>query len=828
MGGGGETVNDPGLISRTGWEFTYDGVHPDVEGRREALCTLGNGYMGTRGAAPESVADGVHYPGTYVAGAYNRLTTELAGNRIDHESLVNLPNWLPLSFRAGPTNVSDARPAPWFGSGQNEILELRQTLDMHRGTLRRRLRVRDADGRITAIDERRIVSMDDPHIAAIEQVLTPENWSGRLDVRSELDGRVSNTNVVEDRLLAHDHLKPVDIGWSEGGVDWLEVDTSWSHIRTAMAARTHMEADGPVRVRFHSSDRPELVSRILSCEATEGRPVTVEKVVAVYTSRDAAVGRPLESAREALVGVGTFDTLLFMHELAWKHLWERCEIDVVTDGVDEEVIAAVRLHAFHVLQTAAPHVKDIDASLTARGLHGEGYRGHIFWDELFVFPFLNFRFPDITRALLRYRARRLPAARRQARELGQLGARFPWQSGSDGSEQTPTQLWNPRSGRWMPDNSRRQHHVGLAVVWNVWQYQQASGDYRFMLEYGTELLVEQARFWTGLATRDDGDGRYHIRGVMGPDEYHDGYPDATGEGVDDNAYTNVLVSWLLHRVLETRRGFKGHQSEVQLWERLGVTDTEASHWEEVARLLAVPFHDGIVSQFAGWDDLAEIDWEDYRARYGNIGRLDLILEAEGDSTNRYKLAKQADVLMLFYLMTPDVLCEQLEAMGYECDEEMIRRTVEYYMERTAHGSTLSRIVYAWVTARIDPTRSWDLFREALAADIDDTQGGTTPEGIHLGAMAGSLDILQRCYSGLELRGEEVWFDPHLPPAVQHLAFDLVHRDRTLSVELSHDLLRVEVEPGAAEPVPIGIRGHLSTHCPGEVLEVDLRGAVAPG
>ena len=175
--------------------------------------------------------------------------------------------------------------------------------------------------------------------------------------------------------------------------------------------------------------------------------------------------------------------------------------------------------------------------------------------------------------------------------------------------------------------------------------------------------------------------------------------------------------------------------------------------------------------------------------------------------------------MLFYLMTPEVLCDQLEAMGYECDDTMVRRTVEYYIGRTAHGSTLSRIVYAWVTARIDPSHSWELFREALAADIDDTQGGTTPEGIHLGAMAGSLDLLQRCYSGLELREDEVWFDPQLPPAVDHLAFDLVHRDRTLSVEVSRDVLRVEVETGADVPVLVGVGGKVTSLCPGEVLEV---------
>lgn len=821
MGGDGNLVNDPGLISRTGWGFTFEGVHPEVEGRREALCTLGNGYMGTRGAAPEAVADDVHYPGTYVAGTYNRLTTDMAGTRIEHESLVNLPNWLPLTHRGGPTNPADGRPGPWFGSDGGEVLEKRQTLGLRTGTLQRHLVVRDADGRTTRVTERRLVSMDDPHLCAIEQVITPLDWSGRLEVRSALDGRVANTNVGEDRLLANKHLHAVDVGWSEGGVDWLEVETSWSHIRAAMAARTHMTADGKVRVRFDSTSTPELVSRVLSCEVAAGTSVTVEKVVTVFTSRDDAVGRPVESARQGLVGVGDFETILARHELAWRQLWERCEIEVAEDDDGESVIAAVRLHAFHVMQSAAPHVRDLDVSVTARGLHGEGYRGHIFWDELFVFPFLNLRFPDTTRGLLRYRARRLPAARRQASELGRNGARFPWQSGSDGSEETPTQLWNPRSGRWMPDNSRRQHHVGLAVAWNAWQYHQATGDYRFLLEHGTELLVEQARFWADMATEGD-DGRFHIRGVMGPDEYHDGYPDAIGEGVDDNAYTNVLVSWLLQRVLELKRGVRGHRAEVQLWQRLGVSDDELEGWEAVATRLHVPFHDGIISQFEGWDDLDEIDWAGYRERYGNIGRLDLILEAEGDTTNRYKLAKQADVLMLFYLMQPDELRDQLATMGHSLPPGSVDETIEYYIERTAHGSTLSRIVYAWVLARVDPERSWELFREALAADIDDTQGGTTPEGIHLGAMAGSLDLLQRCYSGLNLRGDEVWFDPCLPPALTHLAFDIVHRDSNLGIEIDHERVRVEVESGRAEPLPIGVRDELRQLSPGEVLEVPLR------
>jgi trehalose/maltose hydrolase-like predicted phosphorylase len=172
-------------------------------------------------------------------------------------------------------------------------------------------------------------------------------------------------------------------------------------------------------------------------------------------------------------------------------------------------------------------------------------------------------------------------------------------------------------------------------------------------------------------------------------------------------------------------------------------------------------------------------------------------------------------------MSQEELCEQLEWMGYECSTDMLDRTVEYYLARTAHGSTLSRIVYAWVTSRIDPGESWQLFREALAADIDDTQGGTTPEGIHLGAMAGSLDLLQRCYSGLELHDGALWFEPRLPPDVTTLAFDLLHRDRNLAIEITHERFRLEVEPGARNPVSVAVRGELQVLAPGEVLEVDL-------
>ncbi|MCH8983532.1 MAG: glycoside hydrolase family 65 protein [Acidobacteria bacterium] len=498
------------------WILEFEGVAPEDEGRRETLSTLGNGLFATRGAAPESNADGVHCPGTYAAGVYNRLVSTVAGRQLEHESLVNLPNWLPLTFRADE--------GPWFGSPEIDVLTYSQRLDLSHGMLTRRIRVRDPSDRQTSVVERRIVHMAEPHLAALEWVITPENWTGSLTIRSLLDGEVENRNVVDHRSLAGRHLRAVATGEATPGTCWLEVETTQSHLRCVVAARTTvMIEDRPQPVERSLYRSGQRIGHKLVLDVNPGETVVVEKVVSLFTAHDHAISEPRIAAIEALAVADSFDRMLHSHQLEWEHLWRRCDLRL-GDG-ESETARTLNLHVFHVLQTLSPHVADRDVGVPARGLHGEGYRGHIFWDELFVFPFLNLRIPDLTRALLLYRYRRLSAARRAAREAGHKGAMYPWQSGSDGREETPTQFYNARSDRWMPDNSRRQRHVGLAVAYNVWQYYQVTGDVDFLASHGAEMLIEISRFFAGLARLDPVDGRFHISGVMGPDEFHDGYPD---------------------------------------------------------------------------------------------------------------------------------------------------------------------------------------------------------------------------------------------------------------------------------------------------------------
>jgi alpha,alpha-trehalase len=793
-----------------GWSLRYEGSDPTAEGLREALCTLGNGAFASRGAAPEAAADEVHYPGTYAAGVYDRLRSEIAGRSVENEDLVNLPNWLVLTFRP--------QGGEWLDLGRVEVLSYVQELDLRAGVLHRAFRFRDGDGRTTAVRQRRLVSMAEPRLAALETTIAAEDWSGQLEVRSGLDGTVTNSGVARYRSLRGDHLVPVSTGAVAQDAISLVVQTRDSHLRIAEAARTRaFRGDEQVGPERSLAEDERSIAHHLALEVRPGEEVTVEKVVSLVTARTNAIYEPGADAAKAVERAGTFEALLERHAQAWDQLWQR--FDITIEG-PERAQTILRLHLFHLLQTASLNTIDLDVGVPARGLHGEAYRGHVFWDELFVFPLLTLRLPVLTRALLNYRFRRLGEARWAAAREGFEGAMYPWQSGSDGREESQTLHLNPRSGRWLPDHSQLQRHISLAVAFNAWHYFQVTGDVEFLRFRGAPMLIEIARFWASVATFDEPSGRHVIRGVMGPDEYHDGYPDRDQPGVDNNAYTNVMVVWLLCRTLELLDRLPEHHRR-ELWETFRLSPDEVDRWERISRTMFVPFNGEIISQFEGYEELAELDWEGFRARYGDISRLDRILEAEGDTANRYQVSKQADVLMLFYLLSADELRGLLERLGYELTPDAITRNVDHYLARTSHGSTLSRIVHSWVLARSDRERSWELFTQALESDIADTQGGTTPEGIHLGAMAGTVDLLQRGYTGLEARGDVLWFNPALPKELEAVEFRIHYRGHRLQVRITPDRLRLSTIPSEVAPIRVGFGDEVVELGPGSTVEWSL-------
>lgn len=795
------------------WKLVYESFDTSRESLREALCTLGNGYFCTRGAAPESEASDMHYPGTYMAGGYNRLKTEIAGRVVENEDLVNMPNWLILKFR--PVD------GDWLNLMSVDILSYRQELNLKQGVLTRTVRYVDKQGRETTVVNQRIVHMGSMHLAAETMTITPENWSGPIEIHSAIDGTVINAGVERYKQLNSKHFKPLMTeAFDEDGI-YLLGETNQSGVRVVEAARTRVYTDGiVVDAERNTVKEPGYIAQNISLDAVQNTPLRIEKTVAFYSSRDFAVSEPVADAVEALERSEDFEGLLKSHVLTWEHLWDRCDIQV-SDNVRTQMI--LRLHIFHLLQTVSRNSIDLDTGVPARGWHGEAYRGHIFWDELFIFPYLNLRIPALTHSLLLYRYRRLEGARVAAKMAGYKGALFPWQSGSNGREETQKLHLNPRSGRWLPDNSHLQRHLNAAIAYNFWQYFEVTRDREFMATYGAEVILEIARFLASITSYNSELDRYEILGVMGPDEYHDKYPDSDNPGLDNNAYTNVMTAWVLRTAIKALDHLDQKRRQ-DLQEIIGLEQAEIDQWRDIIHKMRVVFHDdGIISQFEGYDQLLELDWDAYRREYGDVQRLDRILEAEGDNTNRYKASKQADVVMLFYLFSAEELQELFQLMGYDFDPRTIPKNIDYYLKRSTNGSTLSNIVHSWVCARSDRHGSWELFNKALESDISDIQGGTTGEGIHLGAMAGSIDILQRCFTGMEFRDDVLYFNPQIPESLYKLSMKIKYRGRWFYIDITPDNLTITAGRHKDGIAKISFRGTVYETKPGDALKFDLHG-----
>ncbi len=795
------------------WVVKYEHYNPKEEPLREALTALGNGYFVCRGAAEESAAGAWHYPGTYLAGGYNRLETEVAGRVIENEDLVNWPNWLVLRFKIAE--------GEWISLENARILEYRQELHLRQGLLKRTMLLEDTDQRKTRLVTRRVVSMANPHLAAIEWTLTPVNWSGMVTVHGALDGTVTNSGVERYSDLNSRHLEVHETAaFGEDGIH-LQAATVQSQIVMAQAARLRAFGGNGFFVERELVQSENYIAHELRFPVQENKETTVEKTVSIFTSGDNAISNPLAEAQDLLKHAAAFDELAEKHEEAWEALWQQADT-VLEDGRAKDQLL-LRLHIFHLFQTCSVHTTEYDVGVPARGWHGEAYRGHILWDELFIFPFLNINIPALTRSLLMYRYRRLPQARQAALQAGYKGAMFPWQSGSNGREESQQIHLNPQSGRWVPDHTFLQRHVSSAIAYNVWQYYQVTKDIEFLSFYGAEMLLDIAKFWASKAEFNNEKERYEIRKIVGPDEYHTAYPGASDPGLNNNAYTNILASWTLIHALKAVEILDDRRVH-DLMVKLELTHDDFNRWDYISRRLYIPFvkKGTIIEQFEGFDKLKDLDWEKYHQKYGEILRLDRIMENENDSVDNYKAVKQADVLMLFYLFSAAELRELLAHMGYDFDTRHIPENIAYYQKVTSHGSTLSKLVYSWVLARSQREKSWHDFSKALVSDFEDIQGGTTSEGIHLGAMAGTVDLIQRCYTGMEFRNGVLKFHPQLPHEVKRIRFMLRYHDHNLQVDLTHKTLKLKSYGGWTNGIDVQVRSQRFTLRKGEEKSLQLK------
>ena len=746
-------------IDDDNWKLLYNDYVPEKEKSREALLTVGNGYMGTRGAMEESTAGPSNYPGTYIAGLYNRLTTEISGKDIENEDFVVVPNWLSISFK-----IDDE---PWFNPSENQIDIISRSLDFRTGLLTRSFVTTDSEKRKTKIDSSRVISMANPHQAAIKYSITPLNYSGQLSICSKLDGNVKNEGVNRYKDLNSQHLETIDQG-GEANISWLKTRTVQSKIEIVQASKLIISGQTDSG-NFGFSKDDGLVITYIDQPAIENQTFTIEKLVTIYDSNNID-GDISSKALNEVKSMTSFDDIYNSSIKAWSGIWKKTDIKLTGDRIAQKMI---RLHIYHLMVSASPHNKTIDAGITARGLHGEAYRGHIFWDELFILPFYDIHFPETAKSMLLYRYNRLDKAREYAKEYGYKGAMFPWQSGSDGREETQTIHLNPVSGEWGDDYSSLQRHVSLSIAYNIWQYFNITDDIEFMETYGAEVFLEICRFWESKTSYNNSTGRYSIDKVMGPDEFHESYPDSDEGGLRDNAYTNIMAAWMFNQAPAIINKLSG-SAKNSLFSKVGLEESEIKNWSTISSNLNLVINEeGIISQYDGYFDLKELDWDYFRSKYADIHRMDRLLKAEGSSADDYKVAKQADTLMTYYNLDNEEINKIISNLKYDLPADYLEKNLHYYLQRTSHGSTLSRIVHAQLANIInDRDLSWDLYIDALTSDYNDIQGGTTAEGSHAGVMAGTLMIAISTYAGVDLRGNILKVNPMLPDHWKNIEFSL--------------------------------------------------------
>ena len=562
------------------------------------------------------------------------------------------------------------------------------------------------------------------------------------------------------------------------GVAALAVEGLDADDRPRLVSYRHpTKADARTRVADHSSDQQ------VDCE---GGAVTVSATTHLFASASgpradlvAQYRRHAAGAEPVIPDVPDVDTLVREHRNAWAARWRQA--DVVIRG-DDELQRAVRFALFHLMSQAPD---DAEAFVGARGLTGEAYRGHIFWDaDVFVLPFLALTNPPAARAMLEYRIRRLPEARARAVSFGQAGARFPWESAATGEDVTPARMRDQTGREVIIRTGAYEEHIVADVAWAACVYADWTGDTRFMGGPGGELMVETARYWASRCRRDDA-GRMHINAVIGPDEYH--------EIVNDNAFTNVMARWNLRRALRL------HDQ--------GLVHVDA-HELEVWRDAAANLVDGydpdtqLYEQFAGFYALAPFDLA--QAVPHRPVAADLLVGH--DVVSRSQIVKQADVLMLHHMVPEEVAAGSLAA------------NFAYYEPRTAHGSSLSPGVHAGLLARLGRTdEAVELLRLVARLDLDDITG-TTAGGLHLAAMGSLWQALAFGFAGLQLTADGIALDPHVPAGWTTFVLPVQVRGNAVRITVNGNQLEVH----AATPITIALPAGVTVQAsPGQPAVAEL-------
>jgi kojibiose phosphorylase len=762
------------LRTETGWEIVEKSFDPDQLVTTGSNFMIGNGYLGYRGTFEN------WGPEEFVACVVTDTWDQAEGSR--WSELCNVPNGLFTEI------ALDGETCSLFSGSLGEY---HHALDLRHGINTRMMTWEGPHGKRLEFESRKFASADNHHLL-VQQLRLRAMDDAILDLKTGILGEVWSLNG--------EHFKSHRPATLEGGLIGLILKTGELETKIAMAEGVRLGGKAPSETFEKISGRS--IFRHFRFELKKGQQVVLEKVVGITHSNEMMF--PLQTAcdevREATEK--GFESLLLDHGKNWDTFWELSDIRI-EGNLEAQVLTRFNLYQAYI---ATPTHANLPVG--ARGLSCQVYQGAAFWDqETYNLPMYAFTHTDIARRLVAYRFDTLSGARRKAEKLGYYGAFYAWTSGKTGDELFPDFFFTDvLTGRPIRNHFNCwQIHISPDVVYGIWLYYQATGDWEFILGQGAEVLFEVAQFLASRVHFKKDKNRYEIIRVLGPDEYH--------ENVDNNAFTNYLSRFSLQKAC---RVFDRMQQESPerlqaLLSKTGIAPGARKDWEEIAELMYLPEPDPkshIIEQFDGYFGLEEIRPEALRKRL--IDPDEYWGWPNGIAVHTQVL-KQADVI-------------QLLAMLDGFPQEVLTANYEFYEPRTEHGSSLSPSVHALVASRAKhPEEAYRYFMESATIDLYNASkkvmsGGSFLGGIHTAAAGGVWLIIVKGFAGFSLTDDGAAFEPALPESWESFCFTLRVRGCLLEVTLGRKGIRIRNREDSPQQIHVSLAGKGTWLEPGQVLQ----------
>ncbi|WP_075050771.1 glycoside hydrolase family 65 protein [Bacillus testis] len=731
------------------WTLTSAKLSQNELLQEESLFFLGNGYLGVRGNFEEGYQVGfTSIRGTYM-NAFHDTTKITYGEKLYgfpdvQQTMVNMTDAQGIRIAIGEEH---------FSLFSGDVLSYERKLHMDKGYAERLIHWRSPKGHEFKFTFRRAVSFDVKELFAIQLTIEPINYHGLVTITSTINGNVENFTDPNDPRLASDHAKHLHVikSLEKNGIVSIITETNATKLRTACATTYTVDIE-------HQMEHTVQEHRVITqCSFELTKPVVFTKWNA-YTDTLRHGSLLIEEATKALQAFTDFESLLAAQEAYLADFWKDADVKI---GGDPALQEGIRFNLYHLLQSTG---RDFYSNIAAKGLSGEGYEGHYFWDtEIYMLPVFLLTKPELAKHLLLYRHHILDGARAHANIMGHSkGALFPWRTIS-GTE----------SSAYFPSGSA-QYHISADVAYSYIQYFLVTNDIEFMEQYGAEVLFETARLWV-----DAGHflgNRFVINNVTGPDEYTC--------LVNNNYYTNIMAKYNLKWAASIYRLLaEDHAEALQaIAEKIELLPEEAAEWQRAADLMYLPYD---ADKDINPQDDSFLEKTVWNFEHTPKENYPLLLHYHPLALYRRQVCKQADTVLSHFLLED------------EHDFSTIKHSYDYYEKITTHDSSLSHCIFSIMASKVGyHEKAYDYFIETARLDLDNIHGNTR-DGLHMANMGGTWMAIVYGFAGLRIKESGLELSPSLPKQWESYQFTITYQGRKLSITVHRESLTVKLLEGDA-------------------------------